>query len=438
MVTPIKILEELRLSRFHYILLTITSLVYALAAMNVMLIGALLPAIQKEWKLTPSEAGYMLSSGYLGMFFGAILSGRISDKIGRKYTMILMLSIASIFTGLCGIAWDFWSMSIMRIIAGIGLGGTLPLPGVYISEYPPARYRGRFVGLVETAWVYGVILSIIFARIIMPTVGWRTVFVASYIPLLLIPFIIFYIPESIRFLEKKNKPDEIKQIFKKYGLVEDVEKIELSLGKHEETRILELFTRDYMKRTILLWVLWAVLVYTYHGIFIWLPSIYASLFQYEIVKSLEWVLIITLAQIPGYYSATFLLDKIGRKLVLEIYLTVAGVACLLLATTIDINMILMYSIVISFFNLGAWAGLYTYTPELYPTRIRGTGTGVAASIGRLAGILAPSITGYLFEVGGGSLLHAFIIFALAHIIAALSTLIIGEETKEKMLEEIAR
>ncbi|MCF8885627.1 MAG: MFS transporter [Aigarchaeota archaeon] len=438
MVTPIKILEELRLSRFHYILLTITSLVYALAAMNVMLIGALLPAIQKEWKLTPSEAGYMLSFGYLGMFFGAILSGRISDKIGRKYTMILMLSIASIFTGLCGIAWDFWSMSIMRIIAGIGLGGTLPLPGVYISEYPPARYRGRFVGLVETAWVYGVILSIIFARIIMPTVGWRTVFVASYIPLLLIPFIIFYIPESIRFLEKKNKPDEIKQIFKKYGLVEDVEKIELSLGKHEETRILELFTRDYMKRTILLWVLWAVLVYTYHGIFIWLPSIYASLFQYEIVKSLEWVLIITLAQIPGYYSATFLLDKIGRKLVLEIYLTVAGVACLLLATTIDINMILMYSIVISFFNLGAWAGLYTYTPELYPTRIRGTGTGVAASIGRLAGILAPSITGYLFEVGGGSLLHAFIIFALAHIIAALSTLIIGEETKEKMLEEIAR
>ncbi|MEM3953160.1 MAG: MFS transporter, partial [Nitrososphaerota archaeon] len=351
MVTPIKILEELRLSRFHYILLTITSLVYALAAMNVMLIGALLPAIQKEWKLTPSEAGYMLSFGYLGMFFGAILSGRISDKIGRKYTMILMLSIASIFTGLCGIAWDFWSMSIMRIIAGIGLGGTLPLPGVYISEYPPARYRGRFVGLVETAWVYGVILSIIFARIIMPTVGWRTVFVASYIPLLLIPFIIFYIPESIRFLEKKNKPDEIKQIFKKYGLVEDVEKIELSLGKHEETRILELFTRDYMKRTILLWVLWAVLVYTYHGIFIWLPSIYASLFQYEIVKSLEWVLIITLAQIPGYYSATFLLDKIGRKLVLEIYLTVAGVACLLLATTIDINMILMYSIVISFFNL---------------------------------------------------------------------------------------
>ncbi|MEM1769435.1 MAG: MFS transporter [Nitrososphaerota archaeon] len=438
MVTPIKILEELRLSRFHYILLTITSLVYALAAMNVMLIGALLPAIQKEWKLTPSEAGYMLSFGYLGMFFGAILSGRISDKIGRKYTMILMLSIASIFTGLCGIAWDFWSMSIMRIIAGIGLGGTLPLPGVYISEYPPARYRGRFVGLVETAWVYGVILSIIFARIIMPTVGWRTVFAASYIPLLLIPFIIFYIPESIRFLEKKNKPDEIKQIFKKYGLVEDVEKIELSLGKHEETRILELFTRDYMKRTILLWVLWAVLVYTYHGIFIWLPSIYASLFQYEIVKSLEWVLIITLAQIPGYYSATFLLDKIGRKLVLEIYLTVAGVACLLLATTIDINMILMYSIVISFFNLGAWAGLYTYTPELYPTRIRGTGTGVAASIGRLAGILAPSITGYLFEVGGGSLLHAFIIFALAHIIAALSTLIIGEETKEKMLEEIAR
>ncbi|MCX8192670.1 MAG: MFS transporter [Nitrososphaeria archaeon] len=437
MITPIRILEELKLSRFHYILLTITSLVYALAAMNVMLIGALLPAIQREWRLASSEAGLMLSFGYLGMFFGAILSGRLSDKIGRKYTMIIMLSIASIFTGLCSIAWDFWSMSLMRVVAGVGLGGTLPLPGVYISEYPPAKYRGRFVGLVETAWVYGVILSIIFARIIMPSVGWRAVFTISFTPLVLVPFIIFYIPESIRFLEKKNKINDIKQIFKKFNLIENVDRLELTLEKYEKTRTVELFTRDYIKRTILLWILWAVLVYTYHGIFIWLPSIYASLFHYEVVKTLEWVLIVTLAQVPGYYSATFLLDKIGRKLVLGLYLMIAGVACILLATTLDITMILIYSIVISFFNLGAWAGLYTYTPELYPTRMRGTGTGVAAAVGRLAGILAPYITGYLFEVSGG-LLQAFTVFALAHVFAALSTLIIGEETRGKVLEEISR
>lgn len=436
-MSVVRILEELKLTRFHYILLTISSLVYGLTAMNVMLIGALLPSITSEWRLSPTEAGILLSFGYLGMFFGAILSGLISDRFGRKYMMILMILVGSLFTGLCGVAWDFTSMTIFRIIAGFGLGGTLPIPAVYMSEYPPARYRGRFVGIVETSWVYGVILSIILARMIMPQIGWRSVFATSYIPLILIPVIVYWAPESLRFLEKKGKIDEIRRILNKYNLMSNVEKISIESEKEDRASWKILFSEKYLKRTIVLWILWAVLVYTYHGIFIWLPSIYVSLFKYEVVRSLEWVLIITLVQVPGYYSAAFLLDKIGRKGVLVSYLMVAGVGCVLLALTTQLELILIYSGVISFFNLGAWAGLYTYTPELYPTKLRGTGTGVAASVGRLAGILAPSITGYLFEVSRGSPLPAFTVFASAHIIAAASTLVLGEETKSRTLEEIS-
>ncbi len=436
-ISVVNLLEGLKLTRFHYILLTISSLVYGLTAMNVMLIGALLPSITAEWKLSPTEAGILLSFGYLGMFFGAVLSGIISDRIGRKYTMILMVLIGSIFTGLCGVAWDYASMALFRVVAGLGLGGTLPIPAVYMSEYPPARYRGRFVGIVETAWVYGVLLSIILARIIMPQVGWRSVFATSLIPLILIPIIVLYSPESLRFLEKKRKIDDIKNILRRYRLVGDVDKLSIDVEEAEKTPLTTLFHGKYLKRTIVLWILWAVLVYTYHGIFIWLPSIYASLFKYEVVRSLEWVLIITLVQVPGYYSAALILDKVGRKKVLASYLAVAGLGCLLLASTAQLDLILIYSAVISFFNLGAWAGLYTYTPELYPTKLRGTGTGVAASIGRLAGILSPSITGYLFEVSSGALLPAFTVFALAHIIAAVSTMILGEETKGRVLEEIS-
>ena len=101
-------------------------------------------------------------------------------------------------------------------------------------------------------------------------------------------------------------------------------------------------------------------------------------------------------------------------------------------------MILLYSCVISFFNLGAWAGLYAYTPELYPTELRGTGSGAAASIGRLAGILAPYATGYLMEVSGGELFYAFLVFALVHLVAAATTGVFGEETKGKRLEEISK
>lgn len=437
MVSVVNLLEGLKLTRFHYILLAISSLVYGLTAMNVMLIGALLPSITAEWKLSPTEAGILLSFGYLGMFFGAVLSGLISDRIGRKYTMILMVLVGSVFTGLCGVAWDYSSMALFRVIAGFGLGGTLPIPAVYMSEYPPAKYRGRFVGIVETAWVYGVLLSIILARIIMPQVGWRSVFATSLIPLVLIPIIVLYAPESLRFLEKKKKIDDIKDILRRHKLVGDIDKLSIDIEEEEKTPLTTLFSGKYLKRTIVLWILWAVLVYTYHGIFIWLPSIYASLFKYEVVRSLEWVLIITLVQVPGYYSAALILDKVGRKKVLVSYLAVAGLGCLLLASTTQLDLILVYSAVISFFNLGAWAGLYTYTPELYPTKLRGTGTGVAASIGRLAGILAPSITGYLFEISSGALLPAFTVFALAHIVAAFSTMVLGEETKGKVLEEIS-
>lgn len=418
-------------------LLVISSLVYALTAMNVMLIGGALPAIIKDWGLGTAEAGLLLSFGYLGMFFGAIMSGVVADRVGRKVTMMAMIAVGSIFTGLCGLAWDFWSMAILRLIAGVGLGGTLPLPGVYMSEYPPARYRGRFVGIVETSWVYGALLAILLARIIMPEIGWRSVFTSAYIPLILIPAIALHAPESIRFLEKKEKLDEIKRILMKHRLVERVEELELRVERVEKPSPRILLSPTYLKRTMVLWILWAVLVYTYHGIFIWLPSIYATLFGYGVVKSLEWTLAITLVQIPGYYSAAFLLDRIGRKGVLVSYLMIAGIGCALLASTTEIGLILVFSAVISFFNLGAWAGLYTYTPELYPTELRGTGSGVAASIGRLAGILGPSITGYLFAVSGGQVLPAFTVFALAHIAAAAATGILGEETKGKTLEEIA-
>ncbi|RLI27276.1 MFS transporter, partial [Candidatus Bathyarchaeota archaeon] len=197
-----------------------------------------------------------------------------------------------------------------------------------------------------------------------------------------------------------------------------------------------LWSQTYRRRTALLWIGWAVLVYTYHGIFIWLPTIYAKGFGLGIMKSLFWILIVTAIQIPGYYSATFLLDPVGRKPVLSTYLAVAGLGSFLLGLSMNINWVLLWSGVISFFNLGAWAALYTYTPELYPTSVRGTGSGFAASIGRAAGILAPILTGYVYATWG--LAQTFNVFALAHILAAIATVILGIETKGKVLEEISR
>ncbi|MFQ5710971.1 MAG: MFS transporter [Candidatus Geothermarchaeales archaeon] len=433
-------LERAPLSRFHYVLLIIGSLIYCFTAMNVMLIAAALPAIKTEWMLDPITAGFLLSTGYVGMFIGALSCGVIADLIGRRKALLLTIFMMTIFTGLCSAAWDVLSMSIFRLLAGIGLGGSLPQPGVYVSEYIPAKHRGRFIGLVETSWVYGALLAILFPFFLIPSYGWRLTFLVALIPLFLVPLILRFIPESIRYLEFMGRREEATHILEKHGLIRTAPNGGKPGGRPPysvKAALGLVWSPTYRGRTALLWILWAALVYTYHGIFLWLPTVYADLtLAKELLTPLYFTLIVTLLQVPGYFSATFLLDSVGRKPVLIAYLGLAGIGSYLIGRAVGITNVLIWSGVVSFFNLGAWAGLYTYTPELYPTHARGTGSGLAASIGRLAGILAPTLTGYLYATA--DLGPMFLVFALIHIAAALSVLILGIETKGKALEVISK
>lgn len=428
-----RLLDSAKISKFHYMMLLVGSLMYCLTALDIMLIGAVVRPITLEWGLDIVTAGYLLSMGFVGMFFGALLFGRLSDIIGRKKTIIIVLLLESIFTALHGVAYDLSSLIFLRFLAGIGLGGALSQPGVYISEYVPAKYRGRFLGFVETSWVYGALLSLIFPYIMIPSLGWRLTFLVGLAPIIVIPFAILWLPESIRYLSKRGDTDKIREILIRYKITSETQ-IEVPTFESRYS-ISDLFSSKYIRRTILLFILWASLVYTYYGVFIWLPLIYSAEFKITILKSLWWTIVVTLFQIPGYYSATYLLDKIGRKKVLSIYLIIAGLASLFLALSTRLPWILVCSAIISFFNLGAWAALYTYTPELYPTEIRGFGSGTAASIGRVAGIIAPILTGYLYALSG--LVGPYTLIAFIHIFAGFSVVILGAETMGKSLEEIS-
>lgn len=437
-------IEKAPLSRFHYMILLLGSLVYSFTAMNTLLIASVLTPIINEFKLTqqPAISGMLLSAGLLGMFAGALSCGILADRIGRKKTLIFTTLTMTTFTALNSLAPDPITMMFLRFLAGIGIGGSLPQPGVYVSEYIPTKYRGRFLGLVEASWVYGALLSLIFPYFLLPTFGWRITFLVALVPLFLIPLVAFFAPESLRFLQLKGRTDEAVSLLKKYKLVPaDFKEAKVPTVVTKKYGIVEgwkqLWSPNFRKRTLMLWVFWGSLVYTYYGIFTWLPTFYARPpLSFTVVKSIEWVLIVTLAQVPGYYSAALLLDHVGRKPIAIIYLTLAGVGSVMLSMANDPSAILIWSAVISFFNLGAWSAMYTVTPELYPTYIRGTGSGTAASIGRIAGMFAPTITPLLYEYGG--LAAAFTVFALVHFIGALIVITLGIETKGKTLEEISK
>lgn len=228
-------LETASLSRFHYGLLIICALAYALTGMGVMLISILLTPIGKEWGLTSVTKGLLASAGYVGMFFGAIGCGFLADLLGRKKTLLFTIVISSIFTGLCAVAWDVLSMAFLRFLAGIGLGGALPQPGVYVSEYTPAKYRGRFLGITETSWVYGVLFGLLSGWLLVEPFGWRVVFLMALVSLALIPLIAWFVPESVRYLEDKGKRGEAVETLRKRGLASvEASSKEASLGVHKK------------------------------------------------------------------------------------------------------------------------------------------------------------------------------------------------------------
>jgi putative MFS transporter len=435
--------EKASLSRFHYGLLLLGGLTYAFTAMDVLLIAAVLTPIINEFGLRqqPLVSGLLLSAGYLGMFVGALTCGFLADRIGRRKTLLLTVSAMSIFTALNSLAPDPIVMALLRFLAGIGLGGALPQPGIYVSEYVPAKYRGRFLGLVETSWVYGALLSLGFPLFLFPKVGWRFTFLVALVPLFLIPIILARAPESPRYLELNGRAAEAVKLLKKHHLMPRNARLKLRrmVRRTVDVRaaLKELWSFKFRKRTCMLWVSWAVLVYTYYGIFTWLPTFYAGPpLNFTVIRSIEWVLIVTLAQVPGYYSAALLLDRVGRKAVAVVYLAFAGLGSVLLSLAGAPTIILVWSAVISFFNLGAWSALYAYTPELYPTHVRGTGSGAAASMGRAAGVVAPIATPLLYVYGG--LPAAFAAFALVHFFGAITIILLGTETKGKLLIEISK
>jgi len=187
-----------------------------------------------------------------------------------------------------------------------------------------------------------------------------------------------------------------------------------------------------VKPTIMLWILWFTVVFSYYGMFLWLPSVMV-IKGFSLIKSFEYVLIMTIAQLPGYFTAAWLIEKVGRKFVLVTYLLGTAASAFVFGNAETTTLLIVSGAFLSFFNLGAWGALYAYSPEQYPAVIRATGTGMAAAIGRIGGILGPLMVGTLvmrnYEIG-----WIFGVFCIAIVIGVLAVIFLGKETKQLELE----
>ncbi|WP_410769079.1 MFS transporter [Fontibacillus sp. BL9] len=378
-------------------------------AMDVGIISFIAAALAAEWSLTPQQTGFFTSINSVGMAFGAAIAGIMADKYGRKAVLLWTLLIFSIASGLSAAATGFAVLCVLRFIAGFGLGGELPVASTLVSESVAAKDRGKMVVLLESFWAAGWILSALIAYFVIPEYGWQTAFLIGAIPALYALYLRKSIQDPPRFAEVKERRLSVRE------------------------RFVSVWTGPHRRSTIMLWILWFTVVFSYYGMFLWLPNV-MMLKGFSLVKSFEYVLIMTLAQLPGYFTAAYFIEKFGRKFVLVVYLLLTAASAAWFGNATSEGMLIAAGICLSFFNLGAWGGMYAYTPELYPTRVRSTGVGMAASFGRVGGIIGPYLVGMLvarqFSIGS-----IFWIFFVTILIGALAVFLLGTETKGKELTD---
>lgn len=401
-------------------LLVITSLAWMIGAAGVMVLTFAVPDIISEWNVSTAVMSTIISSTFMGMLIGALSSGILIDFFGRKNGTLFYLAFSILFTFLFGFSNSPQVAIILRFLSGIGYGGLLPAVNTYLSEYTSIRIRGRYLVLLEASWAVGSILIAWFAVTIAEEFGWRWNFWIFLVGLLIFPFIIPE-KETPKYIFKKFGKERIEKIFGE--LKDDIEPIEES-----RITIASLFTRRHIRKTLLVTVSWFTVSFVYYALFSWAPKIFVSQLGISIMQAKWFTFFMYVAQLPGYLSVAYLIEKIGRKMTLSMYFSGMGISALALFFVSGNLSFLIVMLVISFFTLGVWGMVYAYTPELFPTSFRGTANGYAGAMARIAGIIAAYFTGYFIDK---SVSVALTIIAIISLIVGFLVFPLGEETKAK-------
>ncbi len=431
-------LHALPLSRFHYRLLALIGLGWLFDAMDTGMVSFVLVTLAKEWGLSAQQSGWVVSIGFVGMALGAVLSGWAADRFGRRNVFAGTMVLYGAATGLCALSPNLAALLFFRFWVGFGLGGQLPVAVSLVSEYAPPKVRGRFIVLLESFWGLGWLAAALASYFLIPQFGWHSAFAAGSVPLLYAFAVWKRLPESVPYLIAAGRAEEahalVCRLEAESGVAQVAEMIVPTAQKKEKIRLAQLWRPPFARRTLMLWLIWFGIVFSYYGIFTWLPKLLAGQ-GYSVVKTFEYVLVMILAQLPGYFAAAVLVEKIGRKATLAGFLGACAVCAYCFGQSGSTLEIMLWGSLMSFFNLGAWGVLYTYTPELYPVRFRAFGSGWAGAVGRIGGIVAPMVVAGMSDSGGFA--RIFVMFAAVLAAVVMVIVLLGEETKGRTLEEIS-
>lgn len=421
---------------FQRRLLGIFGLVWAADAMQVLAVGFTAASIAASFGLTVPEALQTGTLFFLGMLIGAALFGRLADRYGRRRILLLTVTCDAVFGLLSVFAPDFAVLLVLRFLTGMAVGGTLPVDYAMMAEFLPPRNRGRWLVLLEGFWAIGTIVVAIAAWVTSELAtpdAWRWIFLVTALPALIGVGLRFLVPESPMHLLKTGRDDEARlvldKILRRNGkppLATDTVLARPTAAAASSA----LFSPALRRRTVLILAVWFLVSLAYYGVFTWLPARLAG-DGFGFVRGYGFLLVVALAQVPGYALAAYGVEAWGRRPTLIGFLVLSALGCGLFVMAADPLLVGGAILVMSFALLGTWGALYAFTPELYPTASRATGMGAAGAMARLGGLLAPSALALLVAQ---SFTLAIALFAILLLAGAIAALLIDAETRQQALQ----
>lgn len=438
-------LERLPVTRRLKLLRVIVGIATFFDAYTVLAIAFAMPQLVSEWKLTPSEVGMIISAGYIGQLFGAVIFGSLAEKFGRLRILFITILLFVSMDIACLFAWSGISMMAFRFLQGVGTGGEVPVASAYINEFIGAEKRGRFFLLYEVIFPIGLMFAGMVGFFLVPVYGWKAMFIVGLVPSVLTLPLRWFMPESPRWLASKGRIAEAEAVV---GQLEDdatrhgailgepvVRPISLQATARSDWR--DLFRGIYLKRTLMIWGLWISVYMINNGIVTWLPTLYRQVFQLPLQTSLAYGWITSSVGVLASIACALAIDKVGRKpwyATAFLLATLPLLALSWLGATTAMEVLILATATYAILQTIAFS-LYLYSAELYPTRLRAVGTGFGSAWLRAGSSIGPILVGTI--VADLGIRYVFAAFAAVALVGGLVTLFFAIETKGRVLEELS-
>ena len=390
--------DKARFNRFHAGVLLWCALIIICDGYDLAVAGIALPSIMKDMGVTAQNAGFMVSSALFGMMFGAIFLGTIADRIGRRKAIAICIALFSVFTAAAGFTHDPYTFSAMRFLAGLGIGGVMPNVVAQMTEYSPKKIRATMVTLMFSGYAVGGMLAALLGKGLLETYGWSSVFLAAGLPVLLIPVILKMLPESMPFLIRENRLDELKQIVARMEpsyRPDAGDRFALpAQDRAEGAPIGKLFQDGRGFSTAMFWIAFFMCLFMVYALSSWLTKLMASA-GYSLGSALTFVLVLNFGAVIGAVVGGWLADRFNIKYVLMGMYALAAVSITLLGFKVPTELLFLLVGLAGASTIGTQIVTYAYAGQFYPMAIRSTGIGWASGVGRSGAILAPIAIGTL-------------------------------------------